>query len=249
VKAGDVLEIRIEQEESDEIYPQPIPIDVLFEDDAILVLNKLAGMIVHPTIGHYLNTLANGVVHYWKEKGERRRFRPIHRLDQDTSGAIAIAKTAHVQEVVSQQMHRDETRKLYLAIVHGVMPDDQGVIDGPIDRDPQDPHRRIVTPDGQHARTHYEVVERFTGATLVRLRLETGRTHQIRVHLTWLGFPLLGDAYYGNEASQSYVPMARQALHAELLGIYHPITNEWRTFEAPWPADLIDLYERLKGLE
>lgn len=247
VKAGDVLEIRIEQEESDDIFPQPIPIDVLFEDDTILVVHKPAGLIVHPTQGHYLNTLANGVVHYWKEKGERRRFRPIHRLDQDTSGAMAIAKTAHAQEVVSQQMHRDITRKQYLAFVHGVMPDDSGTIDGPIDRDPEDPHRRIVTPTGASARTHYEVVERFEGATLVRLRLETGRTHQIRVHLTALGFPLLGDNYYGNEASQAFVPMARQALHAELLAFHHPVTSEWMEFHAPWPTDLLDLYKRLKG--
>ena len=248
VKAGDVLEIRMEQEESTDIMPQPIPFEVLYEDDAILVVNKPAGLIVHPTQGHYLNTLANGVVHYWRERGDRRRFRPIHRLDQDTSGVMAIAKTAHAQEVVSQQMHRDITRKQYLAFVFGTLPEVAGVVDGPIDRDPLDPHRRIVTPTGARARTHYEGAETFGGASMVRSRLETGRTHQIRVHMTALGCPLLGDAYYGNEASQSLLAMGRQALHAELLAFHHPVSGEWMEFRAPWPADFVDLHERLKGL-
>jgi 23S rRNA pseudouridine1911/1915/1917 synthase len=161
---------------------------------------------------------------------------------------MAIAKTAHAQEVVSQQMHRDITRKQYLAFVFGTLPEVAGVVDGPIDRDPLDPHRRIVTPTGARARTHYEVVETFGGASMVRLRLETGRTHQIRVHMTALGCPLLGDAYYGNEASQSLLAMGRQALHAELLAFHHPVSGEWMEFRAPWPDDLVDLHERLKGL-
>lgn len=247
VQPGDVLEIRIAEEQSDDIFPQPeIDVDVLYEDSTVLVVNKRAGIIVHPTQGHYLNTLANGVVAYWQARGERRRFRPMHRLDQDTSGVMAIAKTAHAQEVVAQQMHRDETRKQYVAFIHGVLEADAGVVDGPIDRSPEDPHRRIVTPTGAHARTHYEVVERFAGATLVRLRLETGRTHQIRVHMAHIGHPLLGDHYYGTEASQAYVPMERQALHAELLGFAHPVSGEWMAHTAPMPADMLDLHERLK---
>lgn len=168
VAAGDVVEVRMEQEESDDILPEPIPFTVLYEDEHLLIVNKDAGIIVHPTHGHYTGTLANGVVHYWKTKGERFRFRPIHRLDQETSGVLAIAKNPYVHQHVSEQMIAGTVDKKYIALVHGSPVPEQGAVDGPIDRDPEEPHRRIVTPDGYAARTLYTTVTRWSGAAPVR---------------------------------------------------------------------------------
>ncbi|SEF89767.1 RluA family pseudouridine synthase [Paenibacillus sp. UNC499MF] len=200
VKSGDVIEIRMQEEESEDILPQDLPLEILFEDEHLLIVNKESGMIVHPTHGHYLNTVANAAVHHWKERGENVRFRPVHRLDQETSGVLAIAKNPYVHQQISEQMIAHSITKEYLAIVHGTVAEERGTIDAPIDRDPEQPHIRIVTPSGYRAVTHYEVVRRYDGITLVRLMLETGRTHQIRVHMKHLGHPLLGDKMYGPEA-------------------------------------------------
>ncbi len=197
VRAGDRVAARMEMEASDDILPQPLPIDILYEDDELLVLNKEAGMIVHPTHGHYTDTLANGVVHYWREKGVSFRFRPVHRLDQETSGVLAVAKNPYVHQQISEEMQAHGLKKEYVALVHGVIGSDEGTVDAPIDRNPLAPHVRIVTPAGYPAVTHYRVERRFREATLVRLWLETGRTHQIRVHMRHLGHPLLGDKMYG----------------------------------------------------
>lgn len=211
VQAGDVVEIRMEQEQSEDILPQPLPIDILFEDEQLLIVNKEAGMIVHPTHGHYTHTLANAVVHHWSVKGEKVRFRPVHRLDRETSGVLAIAKTAFAHQQISAQMQAGGVEKSYLALVHGAVSQDFGTIDAPIDRDPESPHVRIVLPGGYRAVTHYETAERYgNAASLVRLRLETGRTHQIRVHMTHIGHPLLGDALYGADmAAEGPIRAAR----------------------------------------
>ncbi|MFF2156833.1 RluA family pseudouridine synthase [Paenibacillus chitinolyticus] len=200
VNVGDVIEIRMQEEESEDILPQDLPLEILYEDEHLLIVNKESGMIVHPTHGHYLNTVANAAVHHWKERGENVRFRPVHRLDQETSGVLAIAKNPYVHQQISEQMIAHSITKEYLAIVHGTVAEDRGTIDAPIDRDPEQPHIRIVTPSGYRAVTHYETVRRYDGITLVRLMLETGRTHQIRVHMKHLGHPLLGDKMYGPEA-------------------------------------------------
>ncbi|MFE5318635.1 RluA family pseudouridine synthase [Paenibacillus sp. NPDC056579] len=200
VQAGDVVEVRMEQEQSDDILPQDLPLTILYEDDHLLVLNKPAGMIVHPTHGHYVNTLANAVVYYWQQQGWNYRFRPIHRLDQETSGTLAVAKNPFIHQQVSEQMQAHEVKKEYLALVHGAVASDEGTVNEPIDRDPEQPHLRIVTESGYSAVTHYRVERRFREATLVRLWLETGRTHQIRVHMKHLGHPLLGDKLYKLEA-------------------------------------------------
>ncbi|WP_442601607.1 RluA family pseudouridine synthase [Paenibacillus sp. KN14-4R] len=256
VSEGDLIEVRMELEESEDIMPQEMPLDIIYEDDELLILAKKAGMIVHPTHGHYVNTIANGVVHYWKQKGETVRFRPIHRLDQETSGVLAIAKNAFVHQQISEQMIVHEVKKEYLALVHGVVEGDNGTIDAPIDRDPEQPHVRIVIESGYRAVTHYTVEERYADMTLVRLRLETGRTHQIRVHMKYLGHPLLGDKMYGPEAEalstdsgqaasdQSLID--RQALHAAKLGFVHPRTKEWIQFEAPLPEDMSQAIEQVK---
>lgn len=259
VAAGDVVEVRMEQEESDDILPEPIPFTVLYEDEHLLIVNKDAGIIVHPTHGHYTGTLANGVVHYWKSKGERFRFRPIHRLDQETSGVLAIAKNPYVHQHVSEQMIAGTVDKKYIALVHGSPVPEQGAVDGPIDRDPEEPHRRIVTPDGYAAKTLYTTLTRWAegSASAISLKLESGRTHQIRVHMTSIGCPLIGDRMYKTlpvheideqtmairEVRDSWIE--RQALHACELTFEHPILQERVTFQAPFPADMAALEQRL----
>ncbi|MEK3876254.1 RluA family pseudouridine synthase [Paenibacillus sp. FSL M7-0420] len=197
VSTGDLVQIRMEEETSEDILPQPIPFEILYEDGHLLVVSKAAGMIVHPTHGHYTETLANGVVHYWAEKGERVRFRPVHRLDQETSGVLVIAKNPYSHQHISEQMIAGTVDKRYTAFVHGVPALPSGDIDGPIDRDPLEPHRRIVTPDGYPSLTRYEVKEVYgSAASRVELKLESGRTHQIRVHMGSVGCPLIGDGMY-----------------------------------------------------
>ncbi|RUT28476.1 RluA family pseudouridine synthase [Paenibacillus zeisoli] len=250
VKQGDRIAIRMEQEESDDILPEPIPFEILYEDEALLIVNKEPGIIVHPTHGHYTGTLANGVVHYWKERGERFRFRPIHRLDQETSGVLAIAKNAYIHQHISEQLIAGQITKRYRALVHGAPSPEEGTIDGPIDRDPLEPHRRIVTPDGYSALTFYRIVEKYSPASLVDIRLGTGRTHQIRVHMTSVGCPLIGDKMYtypsrdkcpeGNreKMDQLNLLIGRQALHAAELGLRHPLTGQDMIFKAPLPEDM-----------
>lgn len=196
VKAGDMVEIRMETEVSEDILPQPIPFEILYEDEHLLVVNKPAGLIVHPTHGHYVDTLANGVVHYWASKGESYRFRPVHRLDQETSGVLAVAKNPYAHQHISAQMIAGTVEKRYTALVHGQPPLEHGRIDGPIDRDPAEPHRRIVTPSGYPSLTLYEVKRAYSQGSRVELKLESGRTHQIRVHMTSIGCPLIGDRMY-----------------------------------------------------
>lgn len=250
VKAGDHVAIRLEQETSEDILPQPIPFDILYEDDALLIVNKEPGVIVHPTHGHYTDTLANGVVHYWQQRGERFRFRPVHRLDQETSGVLAIAKNAYVHQHISEQMISGGVQKQYTAFVHGPLAALEGRIDGPIDRDPAEPHRRIVTDDGYPSLTFYKVKENFQHGSRVEIQLGTGRTHQIRVHMSWLGHPLIGDKMYGapliaempdtvrTAAMLLEAGISRQALHAEKLGFIHPLSGQQVEFIAPLPKDM-----------
>lgn len=257
VKQGDRIAIRMEQEESDDILPQPIPFEIVYEDEALLVVNKEPGIIVHPTHGHYTGTLANGVVHYWKERGEKLRFRPIHRLDQETSGVLAIAKNAYIHQHISEQLIAGQITKRYQALVHGTPSPEEGTIDGPIDRDPVEPHRRIVTPEGYSALTFYSVVEGYSAASLLDIRLGTGRTHQIRVHMTSVGCPLIGDKLYTypsgekctegkrQKIDQLNLLIERQALHAAELGLRHPLTGRDMLFKAPLPEDMNKLREFL----
>ncbi|GGH13966.1 RluA family pseudouridine synthase [Paenibacillus segetis] len=257
VKTGDLVAITLEKETSEDILSQPIPFNTVFEDDSLLIVNKDPGIIVHPTHGHYTDTLANGVVHYWQEKGEMFRFRPVHRLDQDTSGLLAIAKNAYVHQHISEQLIAGQVAKKYAAIVHGCPEPLKGVIEGPIDRDPEEPHRRIVIETGYPAITWYKTLASFKRGALVELILGTGRTHQIRVHMTSLGHPLIGDKMYrmpgletmddqeseGIEALDRLIP--RQALHACELGFRHPITGEPLLFKAPLPDDMEQLRNKL----
>jgi 23S rRNA pseudouridine1911/1915/1917 synthase len=246
VQLGDQVSALMEAEESDDILPQQMDLVILYEDEDILLLDKPAGIIVHPTHGHYTDTLANGVMHYWQSKGEKHRFRPVHRLDRETSGALLIAKNKHAHHVLSEQWQRNEVTKEYWAIVHGQLVEDHGTIDAPIDRSPDDRKYRIVTATGYPSVTHYWVEKRFSQATWARIRLETGRTHQIRVHMKHLGHPLIGDQFYGGIEEE--IAMQRHALHAYRLMFRHPRTDEPMDFQSPMPNDMKQLLNQLKTL-
>lgn len=208
VRPGDRVEARMEREVSEDILPEEMDLAILFEDEHLLIVNKPPGVIVHPTHGHYTGTLANGVVWHWRQNGETVRFRPVHRLDQETSGVLAIAKNPFVHQSISEQMQRGQVVKEYTAVVHGRMETEGGTVDAPIGRDGDNPRVRVITGQGDRAVTHYRVEEAHPEGSVVRIRLETGRTHQIRVHMRHLGHPLFGDKMYGpgGEAETGIIP-------------------------------------------
>jgi 23S rRNA pseudouridine1911/1915/1917 synthase len=248
VKAVDVIGFNFPVESS--YFPaNEIPLDVLYEDADILILNKQPGLVVHPTKGHLEGTAANGLVAYMQKRGENWKPRFVSRLDMGTSGVLLVGKNAHVQHNFATQAKKGLVQKLYVAILSGVMQSDEGEVDAPIGMMDYEP-RRVVRADGLPSRTRYRVLERFpiqpemsrsesahsmAGATLVELELLTGRTHQIRVHMAHLGHPVLGDLLYGSPAS-SY--MDRQALHAASLSFLHPVTKTALHITAPLPPDM-----------
>jgi RluA family pseudouridine synthase len=244
VRAGDIVAARIAAAEEGSLAPEEMPLDVVHEDADVLVVNKPAGMLVHPVLPDQHGTLAHGIAHHFAEQGLHARVRPVHRLDRDTSGLLVFAKTAHAHRLLDRQIQQGELEREYLALASGVIAEERGVIDAPIARDPAEPRLRAVLPGGAPARTRFEVVERYADATLLWLKLETGRTHQIRVHLTHLGHPLLGDRQYGRVGLDR---IGRQALHAARLAFRHPTTDQLLEFEATLPADMAALRERLSG--
>ncbi len=224
------------------IKPQSLPLDVLYEDKDLLVVNKAAGMVVHPAPGHHDDTLVNALIARYPDiQREDSEQRPgiIHRLDKDTSGLIIIARNAATHSALVEQMKRHEIVKRYLALVEGVVALDQGSIDAPIGRNPR--HRQqmaITVVRSREARTHFHVQERFDRHTLLLLELETGRTHQIRVHLKAIGHPIVGDPIYGSGSINRSLSLKRQFLHAYQLKFTHPTTGSILNLEAPLPEDL-----------
>ncbi|MDD4169221.1 MAG: RluA family pseudouridine synthase [Desulfotomaculaceae bacterium] len=243
VKEGDLIRVNFQEDDVQPVIPQDIPLDILFEDNHVLVVNKPANMLVHPLSYHVLNTLANGVMNHWQLQGHNCKFRAVSRLDKDTSGAILIAKSSYTCHQLSEQMKNGICRREYLAVVHNKITLDSGVIYFPIGR-PND-HSLIfgVTALGKAAITHFDVIRRFTGGSLVKLRLETGRTHQIRVHMKHFGHPLMGDDLYGGSLDLIH----RQALHSWHLEFNHPVTKEPLQLEAPLPPDMTSLIHKLKN--
>ncbi len=235
LKEGDVLCIRLlETGASEHILPVPMDLKILFEDEDILVLNKPADMPIHPSQGNYENTLANGVAYYYASMGEAFVYRCINRLDRDTTGALILAKNAFCAARLSGQMRNRQIHRTYLAVVHGVPPE-QGTVSAPIARKSGSAIEREVNFEtGEAAVTHYERLAVNNGYSLLAIRLETGRTHQIRVHMKYLGYPLPGDYLYYPE----YSKIRRQALHSYQLEFSHPVTGESLLFTAPVPDDL-----------
>ncbi|WP_026581478.1 RluA family pseudouridine synthase [Bacillus sp. J33] len=242
---NDRIEISIPEPEELDVVPEAMDLDIYYEDQDVLVVNKPKGMVVHPAAGHGTGTLVNGLMAHCKDlSGINGVMRPgiVHRIDKDTSGLLMVAKNdlAH-ESLVNQLMNKTVTRK-YRAIVHGVIPHDYGTIDAPIARDPKDRQSMTVVDNGKHAVTHFHVLERFKDFTLVECQLETGRTHQIRVHMKYIGYPLAGDPKYGPRKTPD---LGGQALHAGVLGFDHPRTGEYLEFEAPLPAYFQELLDKL----
>lgn len=229
--------------------PQAIALDIVHEDDSLLVVDKPAGLVVHPASGNWDGTLLNALLHHAPDLAGLPRAGIVHRLDKDTSGLLVVAKTLEAQTALVRQLQDRSMRREYLAVVHGRV-DRDGTVEAPIGRHPVDRVRMAVTERGKQARTHYAVLQRFAAATLLRCRLESGRTHQIRVHMQFLGHPLIGDTLYGGRRAAGLgIPFERQALHAERLGLIHPASGESCGWTAALPADLQALLERLRAEE
>lgn len=243
VKNGDLLKLVLYPESSETILPEPIPFTAVYEDDELLVVDKPAGIVVHPTTSHYTGSLANGIVHHWQQQGEIASFRPIHRIDKQTSGLLVVGKNHFISQQLSTQLKNKQFKREYLAIANGVPSRAALTIDAPIMKREDHPVQRIVSAGGQRAVTHLQVLERFPKASLLKLQLDTGRTHQIRVHLKHVGHPLIGDDLYGNGGEEG---IHRQALHAAVLGFIHPRTGQWLEWESPMPADMRLLLEHLR---
>lgn len=241
---GDIIGIRL-PEESCDFPPEDIPIDVLYEDDDILIVNKQAGIIVHPTKGHPTHTIANGVMKYMLDHGQNYKIRFANRIDMDTSGIIIVAKNANAQNDISSQMRANTVSKQYIAVVHGNIDADEFTIDLPVGRPSQESIRRVVMYEGgKDAITDVKVLKRYGKYTLVELTLHTGRTHQIRVHLSHIGYPIIGDHLYDGDAPGL---IDRQALHAYKLAFNHPLTHERIEIKAEYPQDIKYAIEQIEG--
>lgn len=233
---NDVITVNLDfNEESENIIPTPIPLNIIYEDEALLILDKPAGIAVHPSISHYTDSLANGVKYYFDTIGLKRKIRPVNRLDLNTSGLIVFAKNEYVQECLIQQMQTNEFKKEYLAIVHGIFENVQGTINLPIARKENSIIERHISENGQEAVTHYEVLKTSNDLSLVHCTLQTGRTHQIRVHMSAIGHSLVGDTLYGSDFSDS---ITRQALHSYKISFIHPISHQIVSFTSELPDDI-----------
>lgn len=235
-KPGDEIKVNIFfEEEAESINAEYGEIDILYEDESLLLINKSGNMVSHPTCLHQSGTLANFVKGYFDKKGEKLKVRFVNRLDRETSGIIVLAKNDYVQDILSKQMQSGEFTKEYIAIVHGNVEKENGTIDLPIKREPDSIMTRMVAYDGERAVTHYEVLERLEDVTVLKLKLETGRTHQIRVHLKAIGHPIVGDGLYSDIETAL---ISRQALHSYRTGFIHPITHEKVLIVADLPCDM-----------
>ena len=244
LKPGDEITVITPDSIIPDILPEDIPLDILYEDSDVLVVNKEKGMVVHPAPGHYEHTLVNAVMFHCRDNlsGINGVTRPgiVHRIDKDTTGSVLICKNDRAHENIAKQLEEHSIKREYLAIVTGTLNDDAGTIDRPIGRSSSDRKKMAVIPGGKRAVTHYEVVKRLSGYTVVRCRLETGRTHQIRVHMASIGHPVAGDTVYGNGA-KTPVDTCGQALHAHILGFVHPVSGVFIETVAP-PPEYFDLF-------
>lgn len=238
VKAGDVLKLNMNFiEASDNIVPTAIDLDIIFEDEYLLIINKPADMPVHPSCNHYENSLSNGLKYYFNEIGLNKKIRPVNRLDKDTSGLVIFAKHEYIQEMLVRQMKDNTFKKEYIAILEGNLEETSGTINVPIARKSGSIMERIVSTDGETAISHFELIQNFDNYCEVKYNLETGRTHQLRVHSKYIGHPILGDTLYGSASPL----ISRQALHAFKVIFIHPISKELLAFEAILPQDISNL--------
>lgn len=248
VKTGDKIELEIPEPEELTVEPENIPIDIIYEDKDIIVVNKTKGMVVHPAPGNYTGTLVNALLYHCKDlSGINGVIRPgiVHRIDKNTSGVLVVAKNDFAHQELAAQFKEHSIKREYYAIVEGRMGNLEGTIDAPLGRHHKDRLKFAVVKGGKRAVTHYEVLEVYNGYSLVKCRLETGRTHQIRVHMAFIGHPLVGDEVYGLKKQK--LVKDGQALHAKNLGFIHPTTKEYVEFNSTLPLYLKELIRKLGG--
>ena len=248
VKDEDEVAFSLPENVEPDIAAEDIPLDILYEDDDVLVVNKPKGMVVHPAPGHYSGTLVNAVMYHCKGSlsGINGVMRPgiVHRIDKDTSGSLIICKNDMAHNSIAAQLKEHSVRRVYHAIVYGVLKEDEMTVDMPIGRDPKNRLKMAVVPDGKRALTHIRVLKRFEKYTYIACRLETGRTHQIRVHMSHIGHPILGDEVYAS-GRKSPIKCEGQVLHAKVIGFVHPRSKEYIEFDAPLPDEFRHLLEIL----
>ena len=243
---NDIIEYEIVFDEM-KVEAEDIPLDIVYEDDDVIVVNKSNGMVVHPAVGNKKGTLVNALMHHSKNLSSiNGEFRPgiVHRIDADTTGLLMVAKNDYAHEFLSKQLQEKTITRKYVALVWGVIPNDTGVIDAPIMRDKNDRKKMAVgTHNSKDAITHFKVLERYSRATLIELKLETGRTHQIRVHMNYIGYPVVNDPVYGR---RKIIDKTGQCLHAKTLGFIHPKTKEYMEFESPLPECFLNILNKFK---
>lgn len=248
---ADVLLLEEPELQEPDIVAENIPLDILYEDDDLLIVNKPKGMVVHPSAGHYSGTLVNALMYHCKDQlsGINGVLRPgiVHRIDMDTTGSLLVCKNDFVHQDLAEQLKEHSICRIYHAIVHGVIKEETGTVDAPIGRHPVDRKKMSINyKNGKRAVTHYQVIRRFKNYTYIQCRLETGRTHQIRVHMASLHHPLLGDAVYGPAKCPFH--LQGQTLHAKTIGIIHPKTKEYLEVDAPLPEYFVSLLSKLEHL-
>lgn len=249
VKESDEISLTFEEEKEVEIVAENIPLDIVYEDSDVIVVNKPKGMVVHPAVGHYTGTLVNALMYHCGDSlsGINGEKRPgiVHRIDKDTSGLLMIAKNDKAHALLSEQLAKHTITRKYIAIVHNGFKEDSGTVDQPIGRNPKDRMKMAIThKHSRNAVTHYRVLERLKSFTLIEAQLETGRTHQIRVHMTFIGHPLLGDTVYG--VKKQPFKTDGQALHAKTLGFIHPSSGEYIEFHSEVPESFQKILNRLQ---
>ncbi|MGN0170296.1 MAG: RluA family pseudouridine synthase [Lachnospiraceae bacterium] len=249
LRSKDEISLSVPERKEIEAVAQDIPLDILYEDSDVLIVNKPKGMVVHPSAGHPDHTLVNAVLYHCHGglSGINGEIRPgiVHRIDMDTTGSLIICKNDQSHQIIAQQIAEHSVNRIYEGIVSGVVKQDEGTISTRIGRSLKDRKKMAVFKDqGREAITHYKVLERFSNATYLQFKLETGRTHQIRVHMAYLNHPLLGDAVYGN--SRKFSDLQGQTLHAKIIGFVHPTTNKYVEFEAPLPEYFNELLDKLR---
>ena len=252
LQSGDKVQMSICEPKDIAIVPENIPLDIIYEDSDIILINKPKQMVVHPAPGHYSGTLVNALMYHCGDElsGINGCMRPgiVHRIDMDTTGSLVVCKNDKAHQSLSEQLKEHSIRRIYVAIVHGNIKEDSGTVNAPIGRHPTD-RKKMSThcKNGRNAITHYKVLERFGDYTYIQCELETGRTHQIRVHMASIGHPLVGDEVYGPKKCP-FKGLQGQTLHARTLGIIHPSTGEYLEVNAPLPEYFVDLLDRLRNI-